>query len=128
LDDEPQGALEHGIDGVLARSEPPPPTNVRERRTAQSKTRRDDHSKEYLHDLKHAFQEAGVEQTGFLSEDQWRGCAIRFSLRDGRLTSDEFQACFRRIDANCDGCVEWDELVDFLILEMTCSGMSRVWF
>jgi WD40 repeat protein len=50
---------------------------------------------------------------------------VRFFIGNGDLSDEDFAAFFRRIDANCDGHVEWDELVQFLIGEITCSGSTR---
>lgn len=102
-----------------------PPTCTREKRTAQQKTRSENYAKKYLRDLKRAFDDADLEQLGTLSLEQWSNSSIRFYIREGKLSNEEFDKYFLAIDANCDGRVSWEELVDYLLLEITCTGTNR---
>ncbi|OHT05309.1 EF hand family protein [Tritrichomonas foetus] len=99
---------------------PRPPTNMREKRTAHQKKRNDNYANKYLRDLRRAFDDADEDNMGSLTPEQWDSSSIRFYLKDGKMPNSEYKQYFLRIDADCDGRVTWDELVDFILLELTC--------
>ena len=96
-----------------------PPTNSCERRNVRERTRHHGRLKTFLRDLRAAFDEADEEKLGSLSEQQWKKSALRFYLKDGGIPLDEFSQYFIKIDANCDGRVSWEELVNFMLLEIS---------
>jgi hypothetical protein len=49
--------------------------------------------------------------------------SIRQFIQDGRITDEEYSHYFARIDANADGTVTWEELVHYLMKEMTSSDL-----
>ena len=96
-----------------------PPTNSRERRTVRQRTRQHGRLKTFLKDLRATFDEADVDKLGSLTADQWKKSALRFYLKDGGIPLDEFIQYFIKIDADGDGRVSWDELVNFMLLEIS---------
>lgn len=78
----------------------------------------------FLIDLRKAFELADVEQKGWLSLDQWRNSTLRFYIDDGKLSDGEFEKYFRRIDANSDEKLTWQELVLYMIQEITIRNLK----
>jgi WD40 repeat protein len=77
----------------------------------------------YILRLREAFVESDVDQTGSLTYDQWMHSAIRRYIQDGKITDDAYSHYFARIDANADGVITWEELVYYLMKEMTSSDL-----
>lgn len=76
-------------------------------------------NKRFLFELRKAFDDADSEQKGWVSHDQWMNSSLRYYIHDGRLTEDEFDKYFRKIDANSDERLTWEELVCYMIQEIT---------
>lgn len=76
-------------------------------------------SKRFLFELRKAFDDADAEQKGWISHDQWMNSSLRFYILDGKLSETEFDKYFRKIDANSDEKLTWEELVCYMIQEIT---------
>ncbi|OHT13232.1 EF hand family protein [Tritrichomonas foetus] len=76
-------------------------------------------SKKFLIDLRKAFEDADVEGKGGLTLEQWMSSPIRNYLQNGKMSDDQYEKYFRRIDANSDMFLTWKELVVYLIHEIT---------
>lgn len=105
---------------ALSKSTVRPPTNIREKRTAHRRNRNEAFANKYLFELRRAFDDADVECLGSLTPEQWGNSAIRLYMKNGKLSDQEFEQFFLRIDANVDGRVSWEELVEFILLDLTC--------
>lgn len=73
----------------------------------------------FLYDLKRCFDDADSEEKGYLTEDQWFNSSIRQFLQNGKLSNEEYKKYFFRIDANSIGKVTWNDLVIYLMKEIT---------
>ena len=73
---------------------------------------------ETLMKLKKAFHIADEDGGGSLDVDEFVG-AFRDSLTRGGAehSEDDLRALFQKIDANCDGTVDWDEFSSYMLLE-----------
>ena len=69
--------------------------------------------------LRQKFKKVDTDNKGTLTIDQWMSSDIRSLIREGTLSMDEFKKYFWRIDANCEGFITWNELVEYLMKEIS---------
>jgi WD40 repeat protein len=81
-------------------------------------------SNEFCDALHRAFNDADRDGAGQLTMEQWEASSIRRFFRDGQLSDEDFRTYFLRIDANCDGFVDWQELCHYLILEIAATELK----
>lgn len=103
-----------------------PPTNTHEKRTAHLQYRKENYTNKYLRDLRRAFDDSDEDKLGSLTPEQWKNSSIKFYIREGKLTKEEYDQYFLRIDANCDGRVSWEELVEYILLELTSMTGAQI--
>ncbi|KAK8866789.1 hypothetical protein M9Y10_009757 [Tritrichomonas musculus] len=103
-----------------------PPTNTQEKRTAHRQQRNENYANKYLRDLRRSFDDSDEDNLGSLTPAQWMNSSIRFYLREGKLSNEDYEQYFLRIDANCDGRVSWDELVEYILLELTSMTGAQI--
>ena len=102
----------------------PPPKSMMSRLGRRQRSREKGQQMYFLNDLKMAFNEADVKESGRLTFDQWCSSALIEILHDGRMTQEEFENYFKRIDANCDGFVTWSEFVSYLMRDFNSKGLK----
>ena len=73
----------------------------------------------FLSLLRHAFDKADVEKEGSLTFEQWKSSHLRKIIQDGALNHDEFAMLFKKIDANSEGRVDWENLVHYLAKDVS---------
>lgn len=88
-----------------------------------SKQSAPDDTKNYISLLKKSFEDADVTQRGEISFDEWKASELRQLIHNGRLSEKEFELYFYKIDANANEYISWDELVSFLMKEMTSTKL-----
>jgi hypothetical protein len=81
-------------------------------------------AKRFLIELRLAFQVADTDQIGSLTYDQWLNSSMRRFIQDGKISAQQFAVYFRRIDANADGELTWDELVYYLMKDISSSDLK----
>lgn len=72
-------------------------------------------NREHLIELKHKFDQADIDQGGALELEEFVS-AFGEVLGKG-LSDKEIIQLFMRIDANSDGSVDWEEFINYIILE-----------
>ena len=70
---------------------------------------------EKLKQLEQIFEEADEDGGGGLDMDEFRQ-AMRVAMGD-QLTDHELDILFMKVDTNCDGTVDWDEYLSYMLLE-----------
>ena len=70
---------------------------------------------EKLVKLEQIFEEADQDKGGGLDMDEFRN-AMRLAMGD-HLTDQDMDALFMKVDTNCDGTVDWDEYLSYMLLE-----------
>ncbi|OHS99546.1 EF hand family protein [Tritrichomonas foetus] len=79
--------------------------------------------KKYLHNLRYSFDDADEKKTGALTLKQWNNSTLKSIIRDGSFSKHEFEMLFKRIDANNNGFVTWDSLIEYLLKDMTTTDL-----
>ncbi|OHT10832.1 EF hand family protein [Tritrichomonas foetus] len=77
----------------------------------------------FLLELRRVFDDADTEGKGYLTEEQWNASSLRHYIQDGKMTDEEFQKYFMRIDANAEGQLSWSSLVQYLIKEISVNDL-----
>lgn len=75
-------------------------------------------SRFFLHDLRRCFEDADTQEKGYLTLDQWLNSSLRNFIQDGKITDEDYQKYFMRIDADNDGIIDWNEIVLYLSKEI----------
>ena len=70
-----------------------------------------------LQQLQQIFEEADEDGGGGLDMEEFR-TAMRHAMGD-HLTDDDLDRIFMKVDTNCDGTVDWDEYLNYMLLEYT---------
>lgn len=68
-----------------------------------------------LKQLQKIFEEADEDGGGGLDMDEFR-TAMRQAMGD-HLTDHDLDTMFMKVDTNCDGTVDWDEYLSYMLLE-----------
>ncbi|XP_071485402.1 WD repeat-containing protein on Y chromosome-like [Diadema antillarum] len=78
----------------------------------------DEMNNDHLQKLQEIFEEADEDGGGGLDIDEFRG-AMRKIMGEGmvRVDDKELAIVFMKVDANCDGTVDWDEYLSYMLLE-----------
>ena len=69
-----------------------------------------------LKELEFLFQVFDVDDSGGLDMDEFRH--IMRTAVDKNLSDEECDRLFMKVDTNCDGNVDWDELLSYMLLEI----------
>lgn len=82
---------------------------------------------QFINNLRNVFQNVDANQDGKISLDEWMASTnqIRCFIRDGALTDEDYKLYFWRIDANGDGFVTWDNLVQYLLRDISSTELHR---
>ena len=80
-------------------------------------------TKNYLRLLREAFDKANDNSGDSLTLEQWKKSSIYKFIHSGDLSPSEFERFFYKIDANANDFVSWDEVVSFLMKEMSSSKL-----
>ncbi|OHS95902.1 EF hand family protein [Tritrichomonas foetus] len=105
----------------LTPSDPPKSTEEKSRQNFRIRylTRRAN----YITRLRRAFDSADSNKLGRITLDQWMKSDIHQYIKEGTLSEEDFKFYFWRIDANCDHYITWDELVQYLMKEISQSEL-----
>ncbi|XP_033123331.1 WD repeat-containing protein on Y chromosome-like isoform X2 [Anneissia japonica] len=76
----------------------------------------DEMNNEHLRKLQQIFEEADEDQGGGLDIDEFRQ-AMRKIMGEGMVDDHELAIVFMKVDANCDGTVDWDEYLSYMLFE-----------
>ncbi|XP_041468554.1 WD repeat-containing protein on Y chromosome-like isoform X2 [Lytechinus variegatus] len=78
----------------------------------------DEMNNDHLQKLQEIFEEADEDGGGGLDIDEFRG-AMRKIMGEGmdEVDDKELAIVFMKVDANCDGTVDWDEYLSYMLLE-----------
>ncbi|KAJ8045382.1 WD repeat-containing protein on Y chromosome [Holothuria leucospilota] len=76
----------------------------------------DEMNNDHLQKLQEIFEEADEDGGGGLDIDEFRG-AMRKIMGEGMVDDRELAIVFMKVDANCDGTVDWDEYLSYMLLE-----------
>ena len=68
------------------------------------------------------FADADEDGGGGLDMEEFRN-AMRPQMH-GHVTDDELDRIFMKVDTNCDGTVDWDEYLTYMLLE--CRGQDTM--
>lgn len=69
----------------------------------------------WIEKLKYTFDQASARKDEAVTINEWMNSRINLLISDKVLNMHEMEESFNQIDANCDGLVQWAELIDFLI-------------
>ncbi|XP_014668843.1 PREDICTED: WD repeat-containing protein on Y chromosome-like [Priapulus caudatus] len=86
-----------------------------QRRESQSARLEDQMNNDHLIKLQNMFEEADEDGGGGLDIDEFRG-AMRKTM-GGNVDDHELDILFMKVDTNCDGTVDWDEYLSYMLLE-----------
>ncbi|XP_033640138.1 WD repeat-containing protein on Y chromosome-like [Asterias rubens] len=76
----------------------------------------DEMNNDHLHKLQEIFEEADEDGGGGLDIDEFRQ-AMRKIMGEGMVDDKELAIVFMKVDANCDGTVDWDEYLSYMLME-----------
>ncbi|XP_071834643.1 cilia- and flagella-associated protein 337-like isoform X2 [Apostichopus japonicus] len=76
----------------------------------------DEMNNDHLQKLQEIFEEADEDGGGGLDMEEFRG-AMRKIMGEGMVDDRELAIVFMKVDANCDGTVDWDEYLSYMLLE-----------
>lgn len=85
------------------------------RRDSQSARLEDQMNNDHLKKLQNIFEDADEDGGGGLDIDEFRG-AMRKTMGSG-VDDHELEILFMKVDTNCDGTVDWDEYLSYMLLE-----------
>ncbi|XP_022093005.1 WD repeat-containing protein on Y chromosome-like isoform X2 [Acanthaster planci] len=76
----------------------------------------DEMNNDHLMKLQEIFEEADEDGGGGLDIDEFRQ-AMRKIMGEGMVDDKELAIVFMKVDANCDGTVDWDEYLSYMLME-----------
>ncbi|XP_071962420.1 WD repeat-containing protein on Y chromosome-like [Antedon mediterranea] len=76
----------------------------------------DEMNNDHLSKLQEIFEEADEDGGGRLDIDEFRQ-AMRKIMGEGMVDDHELAIVFMKVDANCDGTVDWDEYLSYMLFE-----------
>ncbi|XP_068720558.1 cilia- and flagella-associated protein 337-like [Montipora capricornis] len=78
----------------------------------------DQMNNENLENLQKIFEEADEDGGGGLDIDEFRRAMIKAMVGKGEMPDDnQLAITFMKVDANCDGTVDWEEFCSYMLLE-----------
>ncbi|XP_043944952.1 EF-hand calcium-binding domain-containing protein 8 [Protopterus annectens] len=80
----------------------------------QAKRMEDQINDEHLRRIEHMFHEADTDGGGALDMGEFREAMKKIM---GDMDDEELDIIFMKIDTNCDGTVDWDEYLNYMLLE-----------
>ncbi|KAM6458028.1 EF-hand calcium-binding domain-containing protein 8 [Liasis olivaceus] len=69
---------------------------------------------DHLQKLEHMFQEADIDGEGGLNMDEFRKAMKKIM---GDISDEDIDVIFMKVDANCDGSVDWEEYLNYMLRE-----------
>ncbi|KAL3877706.1 hypothetical protein ACJMK2_035372 [Sinanodonta woodiana] len=97
--------------------------NIKEKRAAAAETKLDDLAEIKFHRLQKIFKKANDNGLKGLSLEEFKkaiGSTVGLNFTD-----DQLETLFMRVDSNCDGAVDWEEYVTFILLEYEKDFMAE---
>ncbi|CAH1253656.1 EFCAB8 [Branchiostoma lanceolatum] len=76
----------------------------------------DQMNNDHLQKLQQIFEEADDDGGGGLDPDEFRQ-AIKRTMGNKTVDDHELEILFMKVDTNCDGTVDWDEYLSYMLLE-----------
>ncbi|XP_063154446.1 EF-hand calcium-binding domain-containing protein 8 [Candoia aspera] len=81
---------------------------------ARCKQLEDQVNQDHLQKLERMFREADVEGVGGLDMDDFRKAMKKIM---GDISDEDIDVIFMKVDANCDGSVDWEEYLNYMLRE-----------
>ncbi|RXM93409.1 Microtubule-associated protein RP/EB family member 1 [Acipenser ruthenus] len=88
----------------------------------QSQRVEDQINDEHLHRIERMFREADVDGGGGLDMEEFREAMKKIM---GEVDDEDLDIIFMKVDTNCDGSVDWDEYLNYMLLEYRFTGHTR---
>lgn len=96
-----------------------------ERGTRRLDTIAKSHGEKFVANLRKAFEEADQDKVGYVTFEQWKNSNIKDVLGDLCLTDYDFEVFFKRIDANSNGFIDWNEIVRYILNKVKTSDSAK---
>ena len=101
------------------------PQSILARLARRRRQRRSQHRIHFIRELREAFDKSDTRQLGRLTLEQWRVSTLRMIIREEQISEDEYEKFFYRIDADFDGEISWNELVHYLMKEISGVDLGK---
>lgn len=69
----------------------------------------------FLTKLRTKFEDADLDKVGSITLQQWKRSGIQSVIQDGHISAEDFELLFKKIDANKEGRITWNRLVQYLV-------------